>query len=154
MASINPALFLNQINEVPITRIAELKPFVKNCNCRVIILSKDGGKVSKDGSMVWEARGADDSGSIIMTLFNRTGELVKPGDIIMMTGGFVTMFRGTMRLACKLGTVVRLGRVTMSFQEQPDVSAWEWMPNPANEQELIRKAEPKKPKDPRKRAAE
>lgn len=47
------------------------------------------------------------------------------------------MYQNTIRLACKLGTIVRTGRFSMLFKNQPDYSAFEWLPNPEKEGELV-----------------
>lgn len=51
---------------------------------------------------------------------------------------FVTMFKNTIRLACKLGTVIRLGAFTMVIQDKPDVSSYLWLPDPNKPNELVR----------------
>jgi hypothetical protein len=62
---------------------------------------------------------------------------------------FVTMFKNQIRIACKMGTMVRLGRFCMKFDDAMDVSKPLWLPNPNNPQELLKQEEP--PQQNRKR---
>jgi hypothetical protein len=60
---------------------------------------------------------------------------------------FVTMFKNQIRIACKMGTMARLGRFGMAFDDMVDVSKPLWLPNPTNPQELV-KQEPLSKKRP------
>lgn len=100
-------------------------------------MSVDKGKVTKDG-MVFAFTVADESGAVIMTLWDRFAKALDVGDIVLVTGGFITMFQKTIRLACKLGQVIRLGRFCMLFSEAPNVSLWEWTADPTNQDQLVR----------------
>lgn len=55
---------------------------------------------------------------------------------------FVTMYKNTIRIACKLGTLIKLDRFKMVFNDQLDVSKPLWLPNPENEHELVKQEEP------------
>lgn len=50
----------------------------------------------------------------------------------------MTMFKNTIRIACKLGTVIRMGNFTMGYTDIPDMSASTWLPDPNNPNELIK----------------
>lgn len=52
------------------------------------------------------------------------------------------MYKNTIRIACKLGTLVKLDRFKMVFNDQVDVSRPLWLPNPENEQELVKQEDP------------
>lgn len=56
---------------------------------------------------------------------------------------FVTMFKGTIRIACKLGTLMRIGRFQMLFNSSVDVSQDLWLPNPSNPTELVKQSSAK-----------
>lgn len=47
------------------------------------------------------------------------------------------MFKNSLRIACKMGTLVRLARFTMTYSDVLDVSKALWLPNPENEKELV-----------------
>lgn len=49
------------------------------------------------------------------------------------------MFKNQIRMACKVGTVMRTGKFMMVVNNNIDVSKPLWLPNPENEKELVRK---------------
>lgn len=93
---------------------------------------------TKDGHLVTLIKVADESGSAILTLWDDIGTSVTSGDILLIAGGFVTMFQNEIRLACKLGTVLRQGRFSMQFSELPDHSSFSWISDPDNPHSLIK----------------
>lgn len=104
-------------------------------------------KPIKDGHIVCTVKVADETGSVILTLWDQIGMCISNGDIILITGGFVTIFQNEIRLACKLGTVVRLGRFNFSFNDTPDHSSFSWISDPANPNNLIKQVpDGKKPR--------
>lgn len=54
---------------------------------------------------------------------------------------FVTMFKNTIRIACKLGTLIRLGSFQLIFNDSVNVSKDIWLPDPANPKELVKQPE-------------
>lgn len=48
------------------------------------------------------------------------------------------MFRNTIRIACKLGTIIKMGSFAMCFNDMPDVSAPVWLPDPHNPHEMVK----------------
>lgn len=97
----------------------------------------EGGKQTKEG-VIYSFQVADESGSIIANFWNEVGACITPGDILLVGGGFVTMFRNQMRFACRQGVVMRTGRIALRISLTPDMSLPVWLPNPANEAELVR----------------
>lgn len=99
-----PPPVLPPIGELKMTHIADLRPFLKNINCKFMVLKKgsgggisaelmrgsclvEDGKPAKEGGLVYTFRVADESGSVIATLWNNVGAAVAVGDIILMAGG-------------------------------------------------------------------
>lgn len=136
---------LPPVEQVKLTRLEELKPFLKNVNVKVIVLQKRirhytfrsfiflvEEKPTKDGHVVVSLKVADESGSAVLTLWDEQGSSVSPGDILLVASGFITMFQNEIRIGCKFGTVLRLGRFTMQFSERPDHSSFCWVADPAN----------------------
>ncbi len=66
-------------------------------------------KQTKDGTM-YTFLIADESASILAIFRDEYGAAMVPGDIIHMCSGFVTLFKGHLRIACKLGTLKKIGR--------------------------------------------
>lgn len=83
-------------------------------------------KTTQDGHLVSTFLVADASGSILLNLWDEVGVSARPGDILQIRAGFITMFRRCMRLACKVGSVQRVGWFTMAFKENPNMSSVEW----------------------------
>lgn len=122
----------SEVDRLKFTPIAQVMPFDKALNCRFIILQReDEGKDTKEGGKVYCFRVADHSGSILATLWNDSGKYLGPGDQIVMIGGFITMYKGGMRLACKeQGTMIKVDRgMGLRWSDEVDVSAGLWLPN-------------------------
>lgn len=98
-------------------------------------------KPAKDGGVVYSFQVADESACVIANFWNEIGAAIKIGDILLIAGGFVTMYKNCIRVACKLGTVIRMGRFAMSFNDTVDASKPVWLSNPDNPQELIKQEE-------------
>ncbi len=56
------------------------------------------------------------------------------------------MYRSTIRIACKVGTLIRLGSFQLAFSDAINVSRDTWLPDPDNPKELV-----KQPEEPEKR---
>ena len=94
-----------------ITPLASLRPYDKNVDCRFIIVSPPVDvKSPKEGGTVYTILVADDSGSMLATFWDEQGAAMKPGDVILMRSGLVTLFKGHLRLACKQGSLNRIDR--------------------------------------------
>lgn len=151
-------LVLPSLGEIDIIKLEALRPFMKNINCKIIVLKKckttyalSGGscvansviddsveeKPSKEGNILCTFKVADESGSAILTLWDEVGQCIDNGDILLIVGGFVTIFQNEIRLACKLGTVLRQGRFTMVFNEVPNHSLFCWIPDEKDPSNLV-----------------
>ena len=84
-------------------KIGELEPQSRSVNLTAKVVSKTPVReiVSRmDGSKhrVAEALVGDDTGSILMTLWDDNIDKVNDGEIIKIKNGYVSLFRGSMRL--------------------------------------------------------
>lgn len=94
-----------------LTPLASLRPYDKNVDCRFIITAPALEiKSTKEGGMVYTIPVADESGSMLATFWDEQGAAMRPGDIILMRAGLVTLFKGHLRLACKQGTLHRIDK--------------------------------------------
>lgn len=104
-----PAPVLPPIGDIKLTRITELRPFIKNINCKFMVIKSgicfrdpnivswlmhfhtagvvEDAKWTKDGGYIYSFRVADESGAVIANFWNEVGAAMKPGDIILMMGG-------------------------------------------------------------------
>lgn len=48
----------------------------------------EDGKVAKEGGMVYTFQVADETASVMATLWNEVGQSTQVGDIILMVGGY------------------------------------------------------------------
>ena len=110
-------------SDMVFTKINKLEPFMKGINVTCMVIEKVDVTWTKDNHAVHVLRVADETGSILFALYDQPGSDAKPGDILRITSGFVILFKKHMRLACRNGSVVRTGRVCMSFKKEPDMSA-------------------------------
>lgn len=94
-----------------LSTLSVLRPYDKNVDCRFIILGPPFDvKGTKEGGTVYNFHVADESGSMFATFWDDQGAAMKSGDVILMRNGLVTIFKGQLRLACKLGTLHKIDR--------------------------------------------
>ncbi|MCS7138562.1 MAG: OB-fold nucleic acid binding domain-containing protein [Crenarchaeota archaeon] len=84
-------------------KVKDLNTNSKHVNllAKVLSLSETKEVPSKYGSStnrVAEAKIGDETGTIILTLWNDNIDLVKPDDVIIIKNGYVNVYRRTMRL--------------------------------------------------------
>ena len=91
--------------------LATLRPYDKNVDGRFITVGPPTEiKSTKEGGMVYTIPIADESGLMLATFWDEQGSAMKPGDVILMRNGLVTLFKGHLRLACKHGSLHRIDR--------------------------------------------
>lgn len=94
-----------------LTPISSLRPYDKNVDCRFIVTGPPVEiKSTKEGGTVYTILVADESGSMLATFWDEQGSAMRPGDVILMRSGLVTLFKGNLRLACKQGSLHRIDR--------------------------------------------
>ena len=102
---IPPEVFKN------LTPLVSLRPYDKNVDCRFIVIGPPVEvKPAKEGGTVYTIPIADESGSMLGTFWDDYGASMRPGDVILMRSGLVTLYKGNLRLACKQGTLHRIDR--------------------------------------------
>lgn len=111
------------------TEICKLKPYDKGIHVRVMVIKRMYVNHTKDGHDVHELRVADGTGCITLVLWDEIGQAAKPGDVLLINGGFVLMFQQTMRLGCKVGTVRRVGFCDLPVRYSPNYSKVFWRPD-------------------------
>ncbi|MEM2109979.1 MAG: single-stranded DNA-binding protein [Candidatus Odinarchaeota archaeon] len=90
-------------NVVQFITVEELKPNSKNVNLKVKVVSKTEprevvSKLSGETLRVAEALVGDETASILLTLWNEDIDNLKDGGIYQINNGYVTLFKGSMRL--------------------------------------------------------
>lgn len=93
-------------------KVNELSPRRRaDVTVKVVSVSEPRDVTSKDGSShrVADAVVADETGSIIMSLWDDNIDKVKEGMVVQVSDGFVNVFKGSMRL-----TLGREGKITES----------------------------------------
>ena len=98
-------------------KIEELSPYSKGVNVRARVLEKENEREvvsSRDGAIhrVSNVLVGDETGTIYMTLWDADIDRVSVGDTIEVKNGFVSLFRGSMRL-----NVGRFGSLEQSESE-------------------------------------
>ena len=124
-----------------VTPIASLRPFDKGVTVRFTVLAEtEPPRAARDGNWVFSFRVADASASIIANMWNAIGAAVAPGDVILMSAAFVPMHRGHMRLACRVGSTLRVGRLCQQVCTAVDMSADAYAPREPGSSDLVRVA--------------
>jgi len=108
--------------ETGLTKVAELTPRSRNVNLRVRVLEINEPKVvfsrvTGEKHRVAEALVGDDSGVVLMSLWNDTIDEVEVNETYDIKNARVTLFNNTIRLS--LG---RNGKMDKSSEEIPDES--------------------------------
>ncbi|KAG7467485.1 hypothetical protein MATL_G00154410 [Megalops atlanticus] len=123
--------------------IKDVKPGLKNLNIIFIVLEIGRVTKTKDGHEVRSCKVADKSGSITISVWDELGSLIQPGDIIRLTRGYASIWKGCLTLYTgRGGDLQKIGEFCMVYSEVPNFSE----PNPellaqANLQNKAAKAE-------------
>ncbi|KAF7654305.1 hypothetical protein LDENG_00071750 [Lucifuga dentata] len=113
----NEALFL----------IKDVKPGSKNLNIVFIVLEIGRVTKTKDGHEVRSCKVADKSGSIAISVWDELGSLIQAGDIIRLTRGYASIWKGCLTLYTgRGGDLQKIGEFCMVYSEVPNFSE----PNP------------------------
>jgi ssDNA-binding replication factor A large subunit len=119
--------------------IGNLHPFMKNLTIQCIVIRTiESKRTTKDKHEIFDLLVSDTSGSIELVLWNEDGKYIRPGDILLITSGYVTLFKNILKLyVSKFGTVKRIGEFTMLFQEEPNLSKLRWESNDQDPQNSV-----------------
>lgn len=118
------------------TKIANLRPFMKNVNISPVIVLERGPmvavKADTTGQQVYcRLVVADDTGSVALVVWERALiDALTPGggDVLSLLSGHTSLHRGQLNVSCgKQSRLSRSGnRFCMRFSEQPNVSRKVW----------------------------
>ncbi|XP_055250614.1 SOSS complex subunit B1 isoform X1 [Moschus berezovskii] len=119
------------------TFVKDIKPGLKNLNLIFIVLETGGSAraagplrrvtKTKDGHEVRTCKVADKTGSINISVWDDVGNLIQPGDIIRLTKGYASVFKGCLTLYTgRGGDLQKIGEFCMVYSEVPNFSE----PNP------------------------
>ncbi|XP_058510173.1 SOSS complex subunit B2 [Solea solea] len=107
--------------------IKDVKPGLKNLNIVFIVLEIGRVTKTKDGHEVRSCKVADKSGSIAISVWDEPGNLIQPGDIIKLTRGYASIWKGCLTLYTgRGGDIQKIGEFCMVYSEVPNFSE----PNP------------------------
>ncbi|XP_058023637.1 SOSS complex subunit B1 [Ahaetulla prasina] len=109
------------------TLVKDIKPGMKNLNLIFIVLETGRVTKTKDGHEVRTCKVADKTGSINISVWDDVGNLIQPGDIIRLTKGYSSIFKGCLTLYTgRGGDLQKVGEFCMIYSEVPNFSE----PNP------------------------
>jgi replication factor A1 len=116
-------------------QVGNLNPGSRSLNLTVKVVSKNPVRevVSRrDGSThrVTEALVGDETGSVLLTLWDDSIESVSEGDVVDINNGYIRLFRGSMRL-----NIGRFGSLEASEEEIENVNTENNMSDRQYEQE-------------------
>nr|XP_051682147.1 SOSS complex subunit B2-like [Oryctolagus cuniculus] len=78
---------------------------------------------TKDGHEVRLCKVADKMGSITISVWDEIGGLIQPGDIIQLTRGYVSTWKGCLTLYTGMGDELqKIGEFCMVYSEVPNFS--------------------------------
>ncbi|KAL2081146.1 hypothetical protein ACEWY4_022999 [Coilia grayii] len=103
--------------------IKDVKPGSKNLNIVFIVLEIGRVTKTKDGHEVRSCKVADKSGSIAISVWDELGSLIQPGDIIRLTRGYASIWKGCLTLYTgRGGELQKIGEFCMVYSEVPNFS--------------------------------
>ncbi|XP_061698304.1 SOSS complex subunit B2 isoform X2 [Syngnathoides biaculeatus] len=103
--------------------IKDVKPGLKNLNIVFIVLEIGRVTKTKDGHEVRSCKVADKSGSIAISVWDELGSLIQPGDIIKLTRGYASIWKGCLTLYTgRGGDLQKIGEFCMVYSEVPNFS--------------------------------
>jgi len=109
-------------DEKPLTKIKDLTPEAKQTNVLVKVVSIGERRTidSKFGGsrQLAEATVGDETGTILLSLWEDQINQVNPGDVVLVDNGYVSLVRGHMRL-----NVGKYGSFQKSEQDIPEVNS-------------------------------
>ncbi|XP_063071072.1 SOSS complex subunit B1-B [Engraulis encrasicolus] len=109
------------------TSVKDIKPGLKNLNVIFIVLETGRVTKTKDGHEVRTCKVADKTGSISISVWDEVGGLIQTGDIIRLTKGYASIFKGCLTLYTgRGGELTKIGEFCMVYSEVPNFSE----PNP------------------------
>ncbi|NXL94896.1 SOSB2 protein, partial [Alectura lathami] len=78
---------------------------------------------TKDGHEVRSCKVADKTGSITISVWDEIGSLIQPGDIIRLTKGYASLWKGCLTLYTgRGGELHKIGEFCMVYSEVPNFS--------------------------------
>jgi replication factor A1 len=103
-------------------KVGDLKTYSRRVNVKVKVLSKTetrevASRRSGSTLSVAEALVGDDTGCVLLNLWEEDIEKVDEGDIITITNGYVKLFKGSMRL-----NIGRYGQTEKIEEDIPEVN--------------------------------
>ena len=136
----NNMLSMKEVMSRPVTHvIANIKPFDKNIEIKAIVLEHRGEYNLKNAKMT-QYLIADNSGSIFLNVYGAEYNSIKPGDILLVSSAYATLYKDNMILyTSKGGHLFKIGSFFMVYKPTPNVSLIDWMkegytlPQKANE---------------------
>uniref|UniRef100_A0A8C0H3Z8 SOSS complex subunit B2 n=1 Tax=Chelonoidis abingdonii TaxID=106734 RepID=A0A8C0H3Z8_CHEAB len=103
--------------------IKDIKPGLKNLNVVFIVLEIGRVTKTKDGHEVRSCKVADKTGSITISVWDEIGTLIQPGDIIRLTKGYASLWKGCLTLYTgRGGELQKIGEFCMVYSEVPNFS--------------------------------
>ncbi|XP_062842454.1 SOSS complex subunit B1 [Trichomycterus rosablanca] len=109
------------------TCVKDIKPGLKNLNVIFIVLETGRVTKTKDGHEVRTCKVADKTGSISISVWDEVGALIQTGDILRLTKGYASVFKGCLTLYTgQGGELQKIGEFCMVYSEVPNFSE----PNP------------------------
>lgn len=97
-------------------KISELRPRIR-VDTTFKVLEKNEPRVTRTGKKVAEALVGDDSGTVLMTLWEENIDELDVGKTYTLTNGYANLFRGSLRL-----TTGRMGSVEESEEDVGEVN--------------------------------
>lgn len=117
---------MHGVNDPPLF-IKDIKAGLKNLNVVFIVLEIGRVTKTKDGHEVRSCKVADRTGSITISVWDEIGGLIQTGDIIRLTRGYASMWKGCLTLYTgRGGELQKIGEFCMVYSEVPNFSE----PNP------------------------
>lgn len=107
----------------PVFTIRDLKVGAKGININFIVLDVGRASVTKEGHEIRTCKIADRTACMHLSVWGEIGQYIQPGDILKLTKGYVSLWKGVPTLYVgKGGELVKTGEFCFIFNEAYNVS--------------------------------
>eukprot|EP00123_Amoebidium_parasiticum_P006894 comp17728_c0_seq1/m.17668 comp17728_c0_seq1/g.17668 ORF comp17728_c0_seq1/g.17668 comp17728_c0_seq1/m.17668 type:complete len:222 (-) comp17728_c0_seq1:443-1108(-) len=116
-------------DQIKWTTVVDMRPNQRSVNTHVIVLEKPKPQPTTLG-LVYTLLVADQTGAIMLTVFNELGNEVRPGDILELVGGYCNLFKNKVLTLYvgqgDRGSLKRCGEFMMAYRDTPNMSDFRW----------------------------
>lgn len=106
-------------------KMTDIRPGDKNIDILVILIQLANKNKLKNDKQITQFIVADETGSILCNFYDSIGDIIKEGDIILLTGAYASVFKGHLILysgKTGFGQIIKIDEYFMTYSDTPNLS--------------------------------